>query len=56
MQRLGDGSWVISATDLAVFTSCPWRLALLADEKLGKGVSVPDVTDPMMDLVARLGL
>ena len=56
MQRLGDGSWVISASDLAVFRSCPWRLALLADEKLGKGVSVADVTDPMMDLVARLGL
>ncbi|MCF8548513.1 MAG: ribonuclease H-like domain-containing protein [Pontimonas sp.] len=56
MQRLGDGSWVISASDLAVFASCPWRLARVADEKLGKGVSVPDITDPMMDLVARLGL
>ncbi|HEV8013042.1 MAG TPA: hypothetical protein VGP34_03075, partial [Pontimonas sp.] len=56
MQRLGDGSWVISASDLAIFTSCPWRLARLADEKLGKGVSVPEVSDPMMDLVARLGL
>jgi predicted RecB family nuclease len=56
MQRLGDGSWVISASDLAVFTSCPWRLARVADEKLNKGVSVPDITDPMMDLVARLGL
>ena len=56
MQRLGDGSWVISASDLAVFTSCPWRLARLADEKLGKGVSVLAITDPMMDLVARLGL
>ena len=56
MQRLGDGSWVISASDLAVFESCPWRLARVADEKLGKGVSVPDITDPMMELVARLGL
>ena len=56
MQRLGDGSWVISASDLAVFESCPWRLARVADEKLGKGVSVPDTTDPMMELVARLGL
>jgi len=56
MQRLGDGSWVISASDLAVFTSCPWRLARLADEKLGKDVSVLAITDPMMDLVARLGL
>jgi Predicted nuclease (RecB family) len=56
MQRLGDGSWVISASDLAVFDSCPWRLGRVADQKLGKGVSVPDVTDPMMDLVARLGL
>ncbi|MDP4972705.1 MAG: PD-(D/E)XK nuclease family protein [Pontimonas sp.] len=56
MQRLGDGSWVISASDLAVLESCPWRLARVADEKLGKGVSVPDITDPMMELVARLGL
>jgi uncharacterized protein len=56
MQRLGDGSWVISASDLAVFQSCPWRLARVADEKLGKGVSVPTITDPMMDLVARLGI
>lgn len=56
MQRLGDGSWVISASDLAVFDACPWRLARVADEKLDKGVSVPDISDPMMDLVARLGL
>lgn len=56
MQRLGDASWVISASDLAVFESCPWRLARVADEKLGKGVRVPDLDDPMMDLVARLGL
>jgi uncharacterized protein len=56
MQLLGDGSWVISASDLAVFQSCPWRLARVVDEKLGKGVSVPDITDPMMDLVARLGI
>jgi uncharacterized protein len=56
MQRLGDGSWVISASDLAVFQTCPWRLARVADEKLGKAVSVPDITDPMMDLVARLGI
>jgi len=56
MQRLGDGSWVISASDLAVFASCPWRLGRSVDEKLGKGVSVPALHDPMMDLVARLGL
>lgn len=56
MQRLGDASWVISASDLAVFQACPWRLARIADEKLGKGITVPDIDDPMMDLVARLGL
>ena len=56
MQLLGDGSWVISARDLAVFESCPWRLARVADEKLGKGVHVPNLADPMMDLVARLGI
>ena len=56
MQRLGDGSWVISASDLAVYNSCPWRLARVADQKIGKGVRVPDIDDPMMDLVARLGL
>ncbi len=56
MQRLGDASWVISASDLAVFEACPWRLARIADEKLGKGITVPDIDDPMMDLVARLGL
>jgi predicted RecB family nuclease len=56
MQRLGDGSWVISASDLTVLGSCPWRVARIVDEKLGKGVRVPDVTDPMMELVARLGL
>ncbi len=56
MQRLGDGSWVMSASDLAVFQSCPWRLARVADQKLGKDVRVPDITDPMMELVARLGL
>ena len=56
MQLLGDGSWVISASDLAVFQTCAWRLARVADEKLGKGVRVPDISDPMMDLVARLGI
>ncbi len=56
MQRLGDGSWVMSASDLATFASCPWRLARVTDEKLGKGVKVPKLSDPMMDLVARLGL
>jgi predicted RecB family nuclease len=56
MQRLGDSSWVISASDLATFTSCAWRLARVVDQKLGKGVRVPEVSDPMMDLVARLGL
>lgn len=56
MQRLGDGSWVMSASDLTALASCPWRVARTVDEKLGKGVTVPDLVDPMMELVARLGL
>ena len=56
MQTLGDGSWVISASDLGIYAGCPWRLARVADEKLGKGIHVPALDDPMMVLVARLGL
>jgi predicted RecB family nuclease len=56
MQRLGDDSWVVSASDLTALSQCPWRVARVVDQKLGKDVIVPDVDDPMMDLVARLGL
>jgi uncharacterized protein len=56
MQLLGDGTWVISASDLTTLAACTWRVARSADEKLGKGVVVPKITDPMMELVARLGL
>jgi predicted RecB family nuclease len=56
MQKLGDGSWVISASDLTALAACPWRVARVVDEKLGKAVTVPDLADPMMDLVAQLGL
>ncbi len=56
MQRLGDDSWVISASDLTQLSRCPWMLARTIDEKLDKGVAVPDVTDPMMELVKRLGI
>jgi uncharacterized protein len=56
MQRLGDGSWVISASDLTALAACPWRVARGVDEKLDKGVTVPELSNPMMDLVARLGL
>lgn len=56
MQRLGDGSWVISASDLTKLSQCPWMLARTVDEKLGKGVRVPVTTDPMLELVKRLGI
>lgn len=56
MQRLGDGSWVISASDLTALAACAWRVARGVDEKLDKGVTVPELSNPMMDLVARLGL
>ncbi len=56
MQRLEDDSWVVSASDLTVLAQCPWRVARVVDEKLGKDVTVPELDDPMMDLVARLGL
>jgi predicted RecB family nuclease len=56
MQRLDDSSWVISASDLGAVAQCPWRLARVADQKLGKGISVVDLSDPMMELVAQLGL
>lgn len=56
MQLLGDGTWVISASDLTALEQCPWRVARIMDEKLNKGVTVPKLEDPMMDLVARLGL
>ena len=56
MQRLGDGSWVISASDLTQLSQCPWLLARKIDEKLGKDVRVLERTDPMMELVARLGI
>ena len=56
MQRLDDDSWVISASDLTRFLQCPWSVARVADEKLGKAITVPQLVDPMVDLVARLGL
>lgn len=56
MQMLGDQSWVISASDLHQLAACRWLVARTADQKLGKGVVVPEVSDPMMELVARLGL
>ena len=56
MQRLDDGSWVISPSDLTAYSRCPWELARTADAKLGKPVVLEDVSDPMMDLVAKLGL
>jgi len=56
MQLLSDGRWVVSPSDLTVLSQCPWRLARVVDEKLGKPVTVPKIVDPMMDLVARLGL
>ena len=56
MQLLGDRSWVISASDLSKWAACPWLVARTADEKLGKGIRVPEVHDPMLELVARLGL
>ncbi len=56
MQLLGDGTWVISASDLTALEQCPWRVARIMDEKLNKGVTLPKLEDPMMDLVARLGL
>ena len=56
MQRLGDGSWVMSASDLTQLSACPWLLARTLDEKLDKGVVVPTLIDPMMELVKRLGV
>ena len=56
MQRLSDDTWVISASDLTALSQCPWLVARKVDEKLGKGVVVPALEDPMMELVARLGL
>lgn len=56
MQLLGDRSWVISASDLSKWAACPWLVARTADEKLGKGIRVPDIHDPLLELVARLGL
>lgn len=56
MQLLGDHSWVISASDLSKWAACPWLVARTADEKLGKGIRVPEAHDPMLELVAKLGL
>ena len=56
MQRLADDTWVMSASDLTQLSSCPWLVARKIDEKLDKGVRVHDVTDPMMELVKRLGV
>jgi len=56
MQRLDDGSWVISPSDVSSYSQCPWGLALLADSKLGKPVTITDISDPMMELVQHLGL
>lgn len=56
MQRLGDGSWVMSASDLTQLSACPWLLARTVDQKLDKGVVVPTLIDPMMELVKRLGV
>ena len=56
MQRLDDGAWVISPSDLTAYTRCPWELARTVDAKLGKPVVLQEITDPMMDLVAALGL
>lgn len=56
MLLLGDGSWVISPSDLNLFAACPWRLAHLVDEKLGKIEPPPESIDPMMTVVSELGL
>ena len=56
MQRLGDQSWVISASDLSQLSACPWYVARDIDQRLGKGVVIPDIDDPMMTLVTQLGL
>jgi uncharacterized protein len=56
MHYLDDASWVISASDLTAFAQCPWRLARVIDAKLGKLDRVPVLADPMMELVAELGL
>ncbi len=56
MHYLDDASWVISASDLTAFSHCPWRLAHTIDAKLGKVERASDIADPMMELVAELGL
>lgn len=56
MQRLGDSTWVISASDLSQLSACPWYVARDVDQRLGKGVVIPEVDDPMMTLVTQLGL
>ena len=56
MQRLGDGTWVISASDLTRLQACPWWVARDVDQRLGKDVVIHDIVDPMMELVATLGL
>ena len=56
MQRLADDTWVISASDLTQLSQCPWLVARKIDEKLDKGVRVPELMDPMMELVKRLGI
>lgn len=56
MQRLADNTWVMSASDLTQLSQCPWLVARKIDEKLDKGVRVPELTDPMMELVKRLGI
>ena len=56
MQRLADDTWVISASYLTQLSQCPWLVARKTDEKLDKGVRVPELTDPMMELVKRLGI
>ncbi len=47
---------MISPSDLNLFAACPWRLAHLVDEKLGKIEPPPEFIDPMMALVSQLGL
>lgn len=56
MQRLGDGTWVISASDVIRLQACPWWVARDVDQRLGKDVVIPGIVDPMMELVAVLGL
>ena len=55
MQKLSDGTIVISASDLSAAAACEWAVMRSLDKKLGRDVEVPNIADAMLERTGKLG-